>query len=57
MSNEKMVKKRVIASYFTNEALNKAKEIIDQLHVTNSFVFGEIDENDIPLLKRKKESY
>src|SRR5215204_1508961 len=51
---KKIVKKRVIASYFTDEALNKAKEKIDQLNVTNSFVFGEIDENDIPLLKKQK---
>ncbi|HKG88773.1 MAG TPA: hypothetical protein VKA95_10630, partial [Nitrososphaeraceae archaeon] len=49
-----MVKKRVIANYFSDIARDKAKEKIDQPYVTDSFILGEIDETDIPLLKKEQ---
>jgi serine protease AprX len=51
---QNMVKRRVICNYFNEESKLKAQDKIENAKVTDSFIVGDIDEQDIPLLEKEK---
>ena len=48
-----MTSKRIIANFFSNSARDKAREKMSDIEETESFLFGQIDENNIPLLQEQ----
>jgi serine protease AprX len=49
-----MVNKRVLVNFFNEAARDKVREKVQQRSETDSFIIGEIDENDIPNLQQQQ---
>ncbi len=49
-----LVKRRVIVNYFSETSKLKAQSKIENANITSSFIVGNIEEQDIPALKKEK---